>query len=193
MYEIMPSNQFNQKLAAAGHSQQETNKLFDVLIYDALHQAMHPEQGGHGSCTRLSAIVSMCEHVRGINVRKVQAFIQAHADVRWTKNDNGTHSFEFRYKPAVTIPTITWYEWDHPSDKAKIDVDVVKEIKRLLNKAAKEGAVVKDKDGTLSDLKQFAIDHGIQWNAVPGKPASGKQKQTRESKAPSGKGATSKA
>lgn len=179
MYTIMTGTLFNQKLAKAGHSQIETNKLFDELLWDAFHQALPHNEGGHGSLQRLTAIIGMAEHTKGINVRKMQAYIQAHADVKWTKNENGTHSFSFRGKPAVTLPEQTWYEYKHPSDKAKIDVDIVKEIKRLLAKAAKEDANVKDDKGVLSDLQDFAIEHNIQWKHKAHKSAAGKQKVDR--------------
>lgn len=186
MYQIMPSNQFNQKLSVAGNSQIETNKLFQELLFDAFHQAQHPDVGGHGSCTRLTAILQMAEHCRGGTAKKIQAFIQNFADVRYTKNDNGTHSFEFRDKPSVTIPTVTWYDWKHVTDKASVTVDPIKEIKRILNKAAKDGATCTN-PAMLSDLQDFAIKHGIQWTAVAGKPAAGKSKKFGESKRPTSK------
>lgn len=181
MYQIMTGTEFNQKLAKAGHSQMETNKLFDELIYDALHQAAPASEGGHGSCQRLTAIVGMAEHTRGINVRKIQAYIQNFADVRWSKNDNGTHSFSFRNKPAVTIPTVSWYDWNHASDKAKPDVDIVKEIKRVLRKAHAEGAHVKDEKGLLSQLTTLAIESGIQYDTGKKSPAAGKHTKHKAS------------
>lgn len=178
MYQLMTNNQFNQELAKTGHATVEVNKLWDKLLWDAFHQAMPANEGGHGNLQRLTAIIGMAEHTKGINVRKMQAYIQAHVDCKWTKNNSGTHSFSFRDKPSVTLPEMPWFAYNHPSDKAKVDVDVVKEIKRLLNKAAKEGANVEGTE-VLSDLQDFAIKHGIRWQHKPTKAAAGKQKVNR--------------
>lgn len=180
MYELMKSNDFNRKLAVAGHSVQETNKLFEELLFDAFHQALPVSEGGHGSCQRLTACIGMAEHTKGLNVRKMQAFIQAHADVKWTRNSNGTHSFSFRDKPSVTLPTVTWYDWKHGSDKAAVEVDVMKQIKTLLRKAEKEGSVVKDDKNILPRIKEMCVNSGIQWDTGKKKPAAGKQKANRQ-------------
>lgn len=179
MYTMMTTTDFNAKLAKAGHSQLETNKLFDEVLWDAFHQAMPVDSGGHGSTARLSAIIGMAEHTRGINVRKMQAYIQAHADLKWVKADNGTHNFKFKDKPAVTLPSVPWYEYEHPTDKAKVDVDIVKEIRRLLNKAAKEDAVIKDDKGALPQLRALAAEFGITWQHTASKPAVGKASKHR--------------
>ncbi|QDP51641.1 MAG: hypothetical protein Tp1100MES1331091_9 [Prokaryotic dsDNA virus sp.] len=177
-YQLLSTVDFNNKLRIAGQTTIEGFKAFDEVLYDAFHQAMPKEQGGHGSTARLSNIIHVAEHTKGINVRKMQAFIQAHADVSWCKNDGGTHTFKFKDKPSVTLPATPWYEWEHPDDKAKPAIDVMKELKRVLNKAAKakaEGKEIKDDAGMLSDLQDFAIKHGIQWQHTERKAAAGKQ------------------
>lgn len=182
-YQLLTTVDFNNKLRIAGQTQVEANKAFDEVLYDAFHQALPVEQGGHGSTARLSNIIHVAEHVRGVNVRKMQDFIQAHADVSWCKNDNGTHTFKFKGKPAVTLPAVTWYEWEHPTDKAKPAIDVMKELKRVLNKAAKaaaEGQEIKDDKGLLTGLKDFAIEHGVQWQHTEKKAAAGKQTKHRQ-------------
>lgn len=179
MYEPMTGNQFNQELAKAGHATIENNKAWDVLLWDAFHQALPRDAGGHGSCQRLTAIIGMAEHTEGINVRKMQAYIQEHADVKWTKNSNGTHSFSFRDKPSVTLPTYPWFEYNHPTNKAKVDVDIAKAIKHLLNKAAKEGANIKDDKNVLPQLRSLAVESGIQWQHTAHKSAAGKQTKFR--------------
>jgi|SRR5690554_1001585 len=176
-YQLLSAVEFNNKLRIAAQTTIDGFKAFDEVLYDAFNQALPKEQGGHGSTARLSNIIHVAEHTKGINVRKMQDFIQAHADVSWCKNVNGTHTFKFKGKPAVTLPATPWYEWKHPDEKAKPAVDVTKELKRLLNKIAKasnDGLEIKDENGVVSDLQDFAKEHKIQWKHTQGKkPAAG--------------------
>lgn len=179
--ELLTTEEHNEVLRKAGTTQIEANKLFNVALMDALKQAVAVDQGGHGSTARLTNVIHVAEYTRGVNVRKMQAWIMEHANVRWVKSKNsGKYHFTFKGKPAVVLPEISWWEWVHPSDKAKPDIDLVKQLRFLLNKASKEGVVVKDDKNILPELRDLAVKFGVQWNHTPKKEATGKTTKHRQ-------------
>src|SRR5690554_1988014 len=180
MKQLMGSSDFKRKLTAAYNAGKALGPVVQELLDDGFLQAMPQSEGGHGSLQRLTMVVQMAEHVRTVNTKKVQAYIKAHADVKWTKNEDKTHSFKFRDKPSVTLPEYPWFEHNDSSHKATVDLDVMKEIKRLLNKAAKEGATIKDDKDMLPKIRDLAIENGIQWQHTEKKSAAGKHTKRSE-------------
>lgn len=147
MKTLMSSGKFNGKLVQMHDSAKLTADILQELLEDAFLQASHPRDGGHGSTSRLTKIVKTLAHNKRLPTRVIQRYIAEHADVKWRKDKQGEFGYEFvNGTPHVVMPEVTWYDWEGNENKtAKVDVDVVKNLRAMLNRINK----AKEKGGTV--------------------------------------------
>lgn len=99
--------------------------LQQLIIFALAHFAEH------GNTHYLTVTLNACIGVKSLPTKTMKEFIQAHANVTWTKTTDGTMVFRKQGKDIqVTMPTTLWYDFSK-SHQAAPDLDVVARIKSL--------------------------------------------------------------
>ena len=137
MRQLMSTSDFRSQFSRLAGNEKITRNAMQNLIEDALLQASPVTDGGHGSCNRLTIIVQGLTGIKSMPTRVIQRYIKACADVKWCELKDGTKGYKFNDKPAVTMPTETYWNWEGNENKsAKVDVDVMASLKRIKQQAA---------------------------------------------------------
>lgn len=136
MKTLMGNSEFKRRLTALYAAAKVTGPMLQELIEDGLQQAAHPANGGHGSLNRLTMVIHACQQVKTLPTRTIQRYIQQHTDVKWCKLPDGTMGFKFNGSAGSQQPTVAWFDWEgNTENKAKVDVDIVKNLKSMLTRA----------------------------------------------------------
>lgn len=137
MRTLMSTSDFRAKFSRVAGNDKLTRNGMQDLIEDALLQASPVSEGGHGSCARLTIIVQGLTGIKSMPTRLIQRYIKAFADVKWCKLKDGKMGYKFNDKPSVTMPTVTYWDWEGNENKtAKIDKDLVTMLKSIETQAA---------------------------------------------------------
>lgn len=157
---IITTRNFNGKLAAIVRSATTMRANLQCLLIFGLD---HYAAAGNGDSGCLTRTLAACIGVKALPTRTMQKFIEAHANVVWSKLKDGTHGFKkVKGEDATsTVPAIAWWEFDN-SHNARVDIDIVKRIESLIKgieKATEEDRVTKEQvdmvgyiTGKLSDM-----------------------------------------
>ena len=150
---MLETKSFNQKLAAFVRSQKTQRDNLQVLLQSGFEQATQ-----HGQLSQLSAVLNETIGVRSINTVVLKEYIQAHANVKWSKGKDKKMRFEKAEKTlTVVMPDVPWYE--HSSavkNQAKADMDVLARARTLLttlSKSMKEGGIKEGQEEKAQELQ----------------------------------------
>lgn len=90
----------------------------------------------HGDASYLSQVLSAAIGVKSLPTVTLKEYIKAHANLLWKKGKDG--KFQFKKDGTdvkVTMPTVSWYEWDGGKhNKVTVDMDVMAQTKALLKR-----------------------------------------------------------
>lgn len=146
MRTLMSTPDFRIKFSRLATNEKVTRTAMQDLIEDALLQASPTSEGGHGSCARLSIIVEGLTGIKSMPTRLIQNYIKAFADVKWCKLKDGRMGYKFNDKPKVTMPTVTYWDWEgNPNKTAKVDKDILS----MLENIKKQAELAKKKGGNV--------------------------------------------
>ena len=115
--------------------------------------------GGAGDTHYLSAFVKMCIGKRTLNTTQITSYIKGHANVKHVKTTDGTKVFKKLHKgdtPAISIPTVSWFDWEKEpaAPKEYKLVNKLDSIIKATQKAIDDGLVA-DVEGTEALLSQL--------------------------------------
>lgn len=155
MTQITKAN-FNAKLASFKKSGLSIRDGAQELIIFGLAQ-----YGEHGDAGFLTRVIATANEIKTLPSRTLKDYIKAHANLAYGKGPDQVLRFAKVSKSApieVTMPTVTWYEWEgNSSNDAKADFNVTQQLKALMGrykKAVDEGKEIKD-EGIETVLSEF--------------------------------------
>ena len=130
MSKVITTRNFNVKLAAIIRSATSMRANLQSLLIFGLD---HYSGSGNEDSGCLTRTLNACIGVKALPTRTMQKFIEAHANVVWSKLKDGTPGFKkVKGEEATsTVPAIAWWEFDK-THQAKIDIDIVKRIESLI-------------------------------------------------------------
>jgi hypothetical protein len=131
---ILSNKEFAAKITGLKRSASSIRTTVDVLLQSGFAQAKE-----HGNLGQLSKIMTVAVAERSINSLSIKDYIQAHANVKWTKNKDGDMVFAKdggkQDKLEVSIPTVAWFDHEtNAKNQAKPDMDAMAQAKALLKR-----------------------------------------------------------